>query len=195
RNNSTISDIIWILSEVFEFFLLFHVAVPLIICEIPFIKKKFEFNRLTLIIGSLLPDFIDKSLLFMNIGFGRGFSHTILFSLICVVIIYFIVKKKTSIAIPFFLGLILHLILDLPEVPLFYPFIAYDFLVVEDPLGLWLYKLFNDPGVYWTEIAGILILTFISINNRLFNWKNLVRFLKRNTALENNQNTTEPYKV
>jgi len=183
------------LSEVFEFFLLFHVAVPLIICEIPFIKKKFEFNRFSLIIGSLLPDIIDKSLLFMNIGFGRGFSHTILFSLICVVIIYFIVKKKTSIAIPFFLGLILHLILDLPEVPLFYPFIVYDFLVIEDPLGLWLYKLFNDPGVYWTEIAGILILTFISINNRLFNWKNLVRFLKRNTALENNQNTTEPYKV
>ncbi|MFX0048017.1 MAG: metal-dependent hydrolase [Candidatus Hermodarchaeota archaeon] len=183
------------MSELFEFFLLFHVAVPLFIFELPFIKKKFEFNRFALVIGSVLPDIIDKSLLFLNIGFGRGFSHTILFSLMSVLIIHFIVKKKMRISIPFLLGLTFHLILDLPEVPLFYPFMSYEFIVVEDPLGLWFYKLLNDPKVYLTEIVGILILIFIIVNNRLFNWKDLVRFLKGNTDLVSNQNTTEPYKV
>ena len=95
----------------------------------------------------------------------------------------------------FLLGLTFHLILDLPEVPLFYPFIAYEFIVVEEPIGLWFYKLFNDPRVYLTEITGVLILTFILINNRLFNPKDLVRFLKRNGELVTRQNTTEPYKV
>ncbi len=100
-----------------------------------------------------------------------------------------------NISFMFLLGLTSHLILDLPEVPLFYPFIAYEFIVVEEPIGLWLYNLFNDPRVYLTEIAGILILIFILINNRLFNRKDLVRFLKRNTDLATHQNNNESYKV
>jgi hypothetical protein len=183
------------LSEVFEFFLIFHIAAPLLIFELPLIKRKFEFNRFALIIGSLFPDIVDKSLLFMNLGVGRGISHTILFILISFVFLHLIVKRKMNISFTFLLGLIFHLMLDLPEVPLFYPFIAYDFIVVEEPIGLWLYKLFNDPRVYLTEIAGISILLFILINNRLFNRKDLVRFLKRNTDLVTQQNTTEHYKV
>lgn len=183
------------MSEVFEFFPIFHVTVPLIIFEVPIIKRKFEFNRFALIIGSLLPDIIDKSLLFLNLGNGRGFSHSILFIVISFVILHLVVKRKTNISYPFLLGLSFHLVLDLPEVPLFYPFIVYEFLVVEDPIGLWLYKLFNDPLVYLTEITGILILFFILINNKLFNRKDLVTFLKRNTELVTHQNTTEPYKV
>ncbi len=183
------------MSEVFKFFLIFHVAVPLSIFEIPLIKRKFEFNRFALIIGSLLPDIVDKSLLLINFGYGRGFSHTILFVLISFVILHLIVKRRTNISYPFLLGLIFHLILDLPEVPLFYPFIAYEFIVVEEPIGLWLYKLFNDPRVYLTEIVGILILVFILINNRLYTRKELVLFLKQNIELVTHQNTTEPYKV
>jgi len=91
--------------------------------------------------------------------------------------------------------MVAHLVLDLPEVPLFFPFIAYDFIIIEDPLWYWFYKLFNDPLVYLTEIIGILILIFILLNNRLFNRKDLVRFLKRNTDLVTHQNTTEHYNV
>lgn len=183
------------MSEVFDFFLIFHLAVPLIIFELPVIKRKFEFSRFALLVGSLFPDIVDKSLLFMNLGFGRGISHTIFFVLLSFVILHLIVKRKMNISFMFLLGLTSHLILDLPEVPLFYPFIAYEFIVVEEPIGLWLYNLFNDPRVYLTEIAGILILIFILINNRLFNRKDLVRFLKRNTDLATHQNNNESYKV
>ncbi|NVM44905.1 MAG: metal-dependent hydrolase [Candidatus Lokiarchaeota archaeon] len=182
------------MSEVFEFFLIFHVAFPLLIFELPLIKRKFKFNRVALIVGSLLPDIIDKPLLFMNLGSGRGISHTILFILISFMILHLIVKKKTDISVLFLLGMVFHLILDLPEVPLFFPFISYEFILIEVPLELWLYTLFNDPTVYLTEIAGFLILIFILINNRLFNRKDIVNFLKRNTDSVTRQNTTEPFK-
>jgi hypothetical protein len=183
------------LSEVFDFFLLFHVAIPLIFFELPFIKRKFEFSRFALIVGSLLPDIVDKSLLFMNLGLGRGVSHTMIFLLISFVILHLIVKRKINISCPFLLGMTFHLILDLPEVPLFFPFIVYEFIAVEEPLELWFYKLFNDPRVYLTEITGFLILTFILINNKLFNKKDIVNFLKRNIDSVTRQNTTEHYKV
>jgi len=183
------------LSEVFEFFPIFHVALPLLVFELPLIKRKFEFNRFALIVGSLFPDIVDKPLLFMNLGSGRGISHTILFILISFIILHLIVKKKFNISVPFLLGMVFHLLLDLPEVPLFYPFILYEFIVIEEPFELWLYNLFNEPIVYLTEIGGSLILIFILINNRLFNRKDIVNFLKRNTDLVTRQNTTDPYKV
>jgi hypothetical protein len=165
-------------------FPIFHIAVPLILFELPLVKKRFEFNRFALIIGSLFPDIIDKFLLFTNLGSGRGISHTILFIIISFVILHFITKGRKSISIPFLLGMIVHLILDLPEVPLFYPFIMYEFIIIEDPLGLWLYTLFNNPVVYLTEIAGILIIIFVLLNNKLYNIKEITNYLKRNVNLE-----------
>ena len=165
-------------------FPIFHVAIPLILFELPLVKKRFEFNRFALIIGSLFPDIIDKFLLFLNMGSVRGISHTILFILISFVILHFITKGRKSISIPFLGGMVVHLILDLPEVPLFYPFIMYDFILIDDPIGLWLHTLFNNPVVYLTEITGILIFIFIVINNKLYSIKEITNYLKSNINLE-----------
>jgi hypothetical protein len=94
--------------------------------------------------------------------------------------LHFITKGNKSISVPFFIGMVIHLILDLPYVPLFYPFIMYDFLMIDDPIGLWLYTLFHNPVVYLTEIAGILILFFILINNKLYSIKEITNYLKSN---------------
>ena len=162
-------------------FPIFHVAIPLILFELPLVKKRFEFNRFALIIGSLLPDIIDKFLLFLKLGSGRGISHTILFVLISSIILHFITKGRKSISIPFFVGMVIHLILDLPEVPLFYPFIMYEFIMIDDPFGQWLFTLFNEPVVYLTEIIGILILIFIVINNKLYSFSRITTFLVKNS--------------
>ncbi len=148
--------------------------------EIPQIKKKYDFNRISLVVGSLLADIVDKSLLFMGIGSGRGISHTLLFVLISFIIVHLAVRGKKSISIPFLIGLLFHLVLDLPEVPLFYPFIDYDFIYIDDPFGLWLYVLFNEPIVSISEGIGLVILIFIIIQNRLFNIKNIITYLKFN---------------
>ncbi|TES95143.1 MAG: metal-dependent hydrolase [Promethearchaeota archaeon] len=183
RDYSLYPGIVWFLRGVLRIFLIFHVAIPLIIFELPLIKKRFKFNRLALIIGSLFPDIIDKSMLFLNLGSGRGISHTILFILLSFTVLHMAAKRKSFISLPFLIGMVTHLILDLPEVPLFFPFIEYDFLMIEDPLSYWFYKLFNDPLVYLTEIGGILILLLILVGNKLSSVKDIWDYINRNADL------------
>lgn len=161
----------------------------------PLIKKKFKFNRLALIIGSLLPDIIDKSMLILNLGSGRGISHTILFIALSFIILHIAIKRKSYISLPFLIGMVTHLALDLPEVPLFFPFIEYDFLMIDDPLSYWFYKLFNDPLVYLTEIGGIVILLLILVGNKLFSVKELWDYLNRNVDYVNFKDKQKPFNL
>jgi len=119
-------------------------------------------------------------MLFLNLGSGRGISHTILFIALSFIILHIATKRKSFISLPFLIGMVTHLILDLPEVPLFFPFIEYDFLMIEDPLSYWFYKLFNDPLIYLTEIGGILILLYILVENKLFGIKKIWDYTNRN---------------
>ena len=116
-------------------------------------------------------------MLFLNFGSGRGISHTFLFVILGYLILHIASKKKSHVSLPFLIGMLFHLVLDLPEVPLFYPFIMYDFLILEDPLGYWIYVLFNDPVVYMTELLGISLLVFIVIRNKLYNLEIIKTFL------------------
>ncbi|MFW9873524.1 MAG: metal-dependent hydrolase [Candidatus Thorarchaeota archaeon] len=152
-------------------------ALPLFISEIPIIKK-LNINRLGLIIGSLLPDIIDKPILLIGLGSGRFLSHNLFFILIAFLILFLFTKKNLRISIPFLAGLIIHLILDLPEVPIFYPLISYDFVLLEEPLFFWISKLLSDPVVIMTELIGVAILIFIVLNNKLYYWKNINLYLR-----------------
>ena len=116
-------------------------------------------------------------MLFLNLGSGRGISHTILFIILSFIILHIATKRKSYISLPFLIGMVTHLALDLPEVPLFFPFIMYDFLMIEDPLGFWLYKLFNEPVIYLTEILGFSLLIFVVIRNKLYNFVIIKIFL------------------
>jgi hypothetical protein len=132
----------------------------------------------------MLPDILDKSFLLLNLGYGRGFSHTILFIIFCYVISYLISKKNIIIANSLTVGNIFHLILDLPEVPLFYPFIDYSFLELEDPLYYWFQQLFTNPIVQITEILGLVGFFYLIINYKLFSFKKLSQFLVINNPKE-----------
>lgn len=169
-------------------FPIFHIAVPLILLEIPPIKRKYRFNRIALIIGALLPDIIDKSLMFLNISSGRGISHTLLFIVVSFFGIHLLAKRNFLISFPFLIGILSHLILDLPEVPLFFPFIMYEFIYIDDPLSGWLYSLFNDPVVFFTEISGLGILLFILVSNKLYSRKKMLDFLQ-NKAIKSKNNS------
>ncbi|MFX1573619.1 MAG: metal-dependent hydrolase [Promethearchaeota archaeon] len=151
-------------------------ALPLLITEIPQIKR-FRINRFALIIGSLLPDIIDKPILLLGLGNGRFFSHNLLFIITSFLIVFFLSKRNLEISIPFLVGTSIHLILDLPYVPLFYPFISYEFIVVEEPVLYWFNTLFTNPIVLSTEIIGIAILIFILIHNKLYHVEDIKKYL------------------
>jgi len=156
---------------------IFHATLPLIFTEIPQIKK-LKINRYSLLIGSLLPDIIDKPLFLLGFGNGRFLSHNLLFIIISFLIVYFSSRKNKSISFPFLAGLIFHLILDLPYVPLFYPFISYDFHFVEKPLLYWIKQLWTNPIVMITEITGILFMIFILIKNKLYHMNQISDYLR-----------------
>jgi hypothetical protein len=171
-------------------FPLFHIAVPLIIFEIPYIKKKVKVNRFALIIGAILPDIIDKTLLFIaRLGNGRYICHTLFFLftsfLFLLVFNKLLVYAKISnkirnaytIPISFFIGTSIHLLLDLPNIPLFYPFIMYDFTPTGNELLYWLERLFANPFFLSTEIFGLTVFIFIILNNKLYTFKDIWSYL------------------
>ena len=157
-------------------------AIPLLISEIPIIKK-YKINRFALIIGSLLPDIIDKPLFLLGLANGRFFSHNLLFTIISFLIVFLVSKRNLEISLPFLAGMVLHLLLDLPYVPLFYPFITYKYIIVEEPLLYWFNALFTNPIVLSTEIIGIAILIFILIHNKLYHVEDIKNYLKGSSQI------------
>lgn len=70
------------------------------------------------------------------------------------------------------------MLLDLPYVPLFYPFITYEFISIEEPLKYWFEALLTNPFIIITEIMGLLGFIFILIRNKLYHIKDIVKYLK-----------------
>jgi len=171
-------------------FPLFHIAIPLIIFEIPYIKKKVKINRFALIVGSILPDIIDKSLLFIaRLGNGRYICHTLfyLFTSFLLILVFnkLLVYTKISnkikniytIPISFLIGTSLHLLLDLPSIPLFYPFVEYDFTPIGNELFFWLKRILTNPFYFFSEVFGLIIFIFIILNNKLYTFKDVWSYL------------------
>lgn len=134
------------------------------------------------IIGSMLPDIIDKPLflIFGNNGFvdGRGFTHSLLFQL--VLMTGGLLLRKSWLLLLAFAGL-MHLALDsiwhLP-VTLFWPFLGW--FTPRDSAG-WLSNiwenLISNPEVYVPEIIGLLIVVWFGY--RIIRGKGIMAFLKR----------------
>jgi hypothetical protein len=169
---------------------LFHIAIPLILFEIPYLKERIEVNRLTILISSILPDFIDKMVFIFGIGYGRFISHSLLFLFSSFILIFLFnkfllstslaekIENSYSVPISFFIGNFFHLILDLPlHGILFYPFIKYEphyiFPYFGAAINSWIIEFFSNPLLISTEIAGLIMLIFIIIHNKLYKFKKL----------------------
>jgi len=170
-------------------FPLFHLAVPLAISEIPYIRRRFRINRFVLLVGAMIPDIIDKLLLFIELGSGRFISHTLLFlfssSLILLLATHIVQywnasnENKITYIIPasYFIGVLIHILLDLPEIPLLYPFIPYEFVYVEEPINYWFKVLLTNPVVLITEITGIFFILSVIVKNKLYHLKDMWHYL------------------
>ena len=112
-------------------FPIFHVFLPLLIWEMFNLKlQKLPISRFWLIIGAIFPDLVDKplSIFFPTFFSGRGIAHAPLVLVSLWGILYFMVKRK-DIAISLGIGMIFHLLLDLPgSIPWLWPFVEYPIL-------------------------------------------------------------------
>jgi len=139
-----------------------------------------------LLIGSLLPDIIDKPIgqFFFKETFrnGRIFSHTLLFLIIITAAGLYVFKahKKSWLFVLSF-GTFMHLLLDQmwesPET-LFWPLFGLTFEKgdITDWVQNILLTLFIKPGVYIPELIGMVVLIWLTII--LQQRKNVYAFLR-----------------
>lgn len=136
-------------------------------------KKESNIDYRFLLVGSVLPDVIDKPIgawLFRNVFHNsRLFGHTLLFSIVLLSIgLYRQLKYKKNGVLMLGVGSAFHLILDsmwlYPKI-LFWPFTGWIFPT--RPEGQWLkqgiIRLGSDPTYYCGEIVGFIIIAYYFI--------------------------------
>lgn len=121
-----------------------------------------QFDPLIMMLGCLLPDFIDKTIGQTLFSSGRAIGHTLMLCIICSMIFLLFQSRKASIS--FFLGSLSHLILDLPGVPWFWPLYPSEFELTKNAL-MNLNWLFN-PWTLIFEIVGLGLLYILSLRYR-----------------------------
>ena len=138
------------------------------------------------LIGSLLPDIIDKPLghfIFREtISNGRIFSHTLLFLAIISLAGFLLYRRQERTwLLALAAGSFWHLILDemwLAPRTLFWPAFGFSFekLAIDNLFSHLLYNLFTYPKVYIPEIVGALVLAWFGL--RLIRRGQVLNFLK-----------------
>ena len=126
-----------------------------------------------LLVGSLLPDIIDKpagQYLFRDtFNNGRIFSHTLLFLIVITAVGWYLWKKHRHIwMLSLAAGTFTHLLLDeMWQTPatLFWPLLGFTFKATD--LEGWaqniFHALFSDPSVYVPEIIGLAVLLWFGV--------------------------------
>lgn len=131
----------------------------------------------------MFPDIVDKTLLILKLSNGRAYFHSLLFIFLSFLVLFLILKGNKEVSLSFLTGMLFHLLLDLPDIPLFYPFISYEFAYTDDPIPHWTTTLLTSPLVQITEIIGLGILIFITAKYRLYKSEDLVRYLKTTSGV------------
>ena len=132
------------------------------------LKSGFSIDYRMLLVGSMLPDLIDKPLgiyiLSEQISNGRIFGHTLLFALLILGLgLFFYHTKRYTGILVLALGVFFHLALDqmwnTPKT-LFWPLlgVTFDRIPAETWMDNIIQNLLNNPGVFIPEIIGVLLL-------------------------------------
>jgi inner membrane protein len=120
-----------------------------------------------LVLGSLLPDIIDKPLGAFLFGDGRIFTHSLMATLLVLVTGYFLyINYKRTAVLAVACGMAAHLVLDSmwASPPVFlWPLYGWGFPAGTrgSYLHVWVTTLTTNPSVYLTEGAGLAIIGIV----------------------------------
>jgi len=136
------------------------------------------------LLGSLLPDIIDKPLWLLAVGYiapsGRGYAHTLLFNLALFICGLILVRYRKSWLLIISLCSFMHLIFDQiwnSPVVLLWPLLG---PIPEKETVGWLFNiiqgLFSYPSVYIPEIIGLVIVLLFAY--RLMIRRSFISFIR-----------------
>ena len=126
-----------------------------------------------LLVGSLLPDIIDKpvgNFIFRDtFSNGRIFLHTLLFLILITAAGFYLYKLRRQVwLLTLAFGTFMHLLLDemwFAPNTLFWPIFGFTFEKVEitSLIFRWLYGLVSYPHIFIPEMVGIIILLWFGV--------------------------------
>lgn len=156
---------------------LFHVFFPLACVIAARLDIRLKLDRLSLAIALILPDLIDKTLMWTIGTTGRDWAHCLLF--VGIAGVPFVLARRLAIARSIWLGCLIHLLLDLPYVPWLFPFVQYNFPFHEYS-NFWDYFMIglSQPIVWSTELIGLACLIWLIVRYRLTSISRIKAFLK-----------------
>ncbi len=129
------------------------------------------------LLGSILPDLIDKPLGAVLQLESRLWAHTLLF--LAALLLASLAPRMRALAWVGF-GVAVHLLVDLmwnqPAVAL-WPAYGWGFLPGEQSVGGYLDQLLHDPYVQFGEITGTIILAATAWRYRITSWSAFRKFL------------------
>jgi len=113
-----------------------------------------------LLLGSLGPDIIDKTISLPITGNGRYIGHSLLFDIVVSLVVLAVFWKNKRILIGFIVGWQMHMILDIGGfMPWLFPFVSYEFQ--ERTLSYW--EMLQLPSVHLNEIFGLVSLIIVIV--------------------------------
>lgn len=134
------------------------------------LKDRVSIDYRFILIGSILPDIIDKPIgafLFRSTFHNsRIFAHTLIFSVMLLAVgVYMFFRDRNENILLLGIGSFIHLLLDsmwLYNSILFWPYFGWTF--PSRPEGDWLkegiIRLFTDPSYFLAEIVGVSIILY-----------------------------------
>ena len=153
-------------------YLLLHLAGALTAgIGLDYLKDKvFEWKKTYpyLLIGSMFPDIVDKTIGAFIFSTGRWIGHSLLFIFVISILGYLLIRNNMSEGARsiqmFFLGNIMHLFLDLPGISLTWLVIFWPIIDWNIPVGRTEAFLENgfSPFVIGTEIIGLIMILIFS---------------------------------
>jgi inner membrane protein len=164
-----------------------HIGITLLLVFLlfGFLKEKIDYRFL--VVGSILPDLIDKPIghylfysTFMN---GRIFAHTVLFVLLLTIVAFGFERRYRFTGVSVLaIGALAHIVEDqmwrAPSTAL-WPLMGWQFpkLDLQNYTGYIFDELLHDPGAYVPEIIGIVIIAWFIYRFELYSPEKIKSFL------------------
>ncbi len=165
----------------------FHVFFPISVLVLTRLDVKLKLDRLAFSIALMLSDLVDKMLMWTAGTSGRSWAHNLFF--LAVMGIPFLLAGRYSLARSMWLGIFLHLLLDIPSVPWLFPFVDYDLWAWISPEysgGFWDWILhgITNPITLVTEIGGTACLFWLISRYKLLSKQGLTTFFSNNSSIK-----------
>lgn len=155
-------------------------------------SPRLDLDYRLVILGSLLPDIIDKPIGYVIFQkyYENGwiYGHTLLFSVVLLILSYSIATKYSVLGFSTLLHLIEDGVVTYMPGTFFWPLLGWNFSKNGEFTSKWIEytisSLYTDHYIQITEVAGLTVISYLILRHRLYVKSNLIAFIKNGKLID-----------